>query len=321
MFIHVASAKRYIFCWIIHFAVHIDAVIPLFSLRCSDIEPTDIATLPVELIITSDDASEASRTSRTKWPTETSGVVDPPDLTLVVGDEDIACHRRLLAESSGYFRAMFASGMRESGATCVQLKAVSAADVCTLVRSLYSGTLELTSSTVCSVLQTAVMLQFDDAVAVCVAFARRHMTVNNCLTVAAVASESALDDLALDVELFAAWFFTDFVRTNAFYESSDAFVEGYLGSDGLNVGGEREVFDALLAWYGHNEGDVATEESACRLFRCVRLNLLSDAQLHAVAATALVARHPSCLLAVQTTLSHRHVNRPLPLKATVISQT
>lgn len=83
----------------------------------------------------------------------------PDDVCLVIGKEEIICHKEVLIEHSSYFRAMFTSSMKESTSERVDMKGLSADSFKCLLHFMNTGKISLSSDSVHGLVEAACMLQ------------------------------------------------------------------------------------------------------------------------------------------------------------------
>uniref|UniRef100_A0A8C5DBM5 Kelch-like protein 33 n=1 Tax=Gouania willdenowi TaxID=441366 RepID=A0A8C5DBM5_GOUWI len=170
------------------------------------------------------------------------------DVTLDVEDTFYHVHRVILAANSDYFRGMFTSGMKESRQPCVDLPFLSASDLEALIRFSYSGTLLLTWDSVFEVTCTALRLQFQSALSLCLNFMQKELQVNSCLDVASFAEAYGMSDLLEEVNDFVLRNFREVSATVKFQDLPAEKLLDFLQCDGLCVPSELTVFRAVISW-------------------------------------------------------------------------
>uniref|UniRef100_A0A8C5G021 Kelch-like protein 33 n=1 Tax=Gouania willdenowi TaxID=441366 RepID=A0A8C5G021_GOUWI len=154
----------------------------------------------------------------------------------------------ILAANSDYFRGMFTSGMKESRQPCVDLPFLSASDLEALIRFSYSGTLLLTWDSVFEVTCTALRLQFQSALSLCLNFMQKELQVNSCLDVASFAEAYGMSDLLEEVNDFVLRNFREVSATVKFQDLPAEKLLDFLQCDGLCVPSELTVFRAVISW-------------------------------------------------------------------------
>ncbi|XP_063221248.1 kelch-like protein 40 [Bacillus rossius redtenbacheri] len=200
------------------------------------------------------------------------------DVTLKVADKTFACCRKVLAECSPYFDAMFNSDFLEKDKNVIEIKGVDTDAMGILLHSTEANEVDvLKSANVLSVLQAACMLQFEAVKRSCIdLIMSKWLAVDSCLQIVHTALQLDLCELHSKALALALWEFSQVKRTTSFIQLSIADLEVYLQADGLNVRhGEFEVFDAGISWV-----EEAVEERAqflMHVIQCVRfVEVLGD---------------------------------------------
>ncbi|XP_033465798.2 kelch-like protein 33 [Epinephelus lanceolatus] len=157
-------------------------------------------------------------------------------------------HRVILAASSDYFRGMFTSGMRESRQTCVALPFLVASELEVLIDCSYSGTLWLSWDCVFEITCTALQLQFQPALSLCLDFMQKEMEASSCLDVISFAEAYEMSELLEEANDFVLRNFWDVSATLKFQDLPAEKLLDILRSDGLCVPSELAVFRAVISW-------------------------------------------------------------------------
>ncbi|XP_056156064.1 kelch-like protein 33 [Lampris incognitus] len=180
---------------------------------------------------------------RRLW-TETVGC----DVILDVDGASFCVHKVILAASSDYFRGMFTCGMRESHQPRVTLPFLLASELEALIGCSYSGTLHLSWDCVFEITCTALQLQFQPALSLCLDFMQRKMEASSCLDVASFAEAYGLPELLEEADDFVLRNFREVSTTAKFPDLPAEKLLGYLRCDGLCVPSELAVFRAVVSW-------------------------------------------------------------------------
>ncbi|XP_034020886.1 kelch-like protein 33 [Thalassophryne amazonica] len=170
------------------------------------------------------------------------------DVTLDVDGTLFHVHRVILAASSDYFRGMFTSGMRESHQTCVALPFLLASELEALISCSYSGTLLLSWDCIFEITCTALQLQFQDALSLCLDFMRQEMDASSCLDVASFAEAYGMSELFEEASDFVLRNFWEVSATKKFQDLPAEKLLAFLRCDALCAPSELAVFRAVISW-------------------------------------------------------------------------
>lgn len=157
-------------------------------------------------------------------------------------------HRVILAACSDYFRGMFTCGMRESHQTWIELPFLSAPDLEALISFSYSGTLYLSWDSVFEITCTALQLQFQPALLICLDFMRDEIQTSSCLDVASFAEAYGMADLLEEANDFVLRNFREVSATVKFQDLSAEKLLDFIRCDDLCVPSELTVFRAVISW-------------------------------------------------------------------------
>uniref|UniRef100_A0A8C9X102 Kelch-like family member 33 n=1 Tax=Sander lucioperca TaxID=283035 RepID=A0A8C9X102_SANLU len=168
------------------------------------------------------------------------------DLTL--STEDRGIHRVILAVCSDYFRGMFTLGMRESHQPCVTLPFLLASELEVLIDSSYTGALPLSWKYVFEITSTALQLQYQPALSLCLNFLHQEINPHSCLDLASFAEAYEMVQL---LEVADDYFLRQFQKVACTSKFKDLPVKQllkYLNSRSLCVPSEFVLFKAVVAW-------------------------------------------------------------------------
>ncbi|CAH8677462.1 unnamed protein product [Schistosoma rodhaini] len=171
------------------------------------------------------------------------------DVILCAGDEELPCHKAVLAASSAYFLAMFSSPYKEQQTSRVKLDYISPWALRRLLDFAYLGCLEITEATVQDIFLAASLLDYPIAIKYCVEFMKSHLDVTNCLGIEALAEMHNITDLAQSSHKLAVENFSSLLReSNEWTNLPISTVISYISSDDLDVPSEQFVWDACINW-------------------------------------------------------------------------
>lgn len=194
-------------------------------------------------------------------------------------------HRVILAASSDYFRGMFTCGMRESHQTCVALPFLLASELEFLIGCSYSGTLSLSWDSVFEITCTALQLQFQPTLSLCLDFMQQEINASSCLDVASFAEAYSMSELLEEANDFVLKNFWEVSTTPKFQDLPAEKLLDFLRCDGLCVPSELAVFRAVIFWI---EADPEARLSqASLLMTGVRFPLMTFREFREVRAVNL----------------------------------
>ncbi|CAH8873805.1 unnamed protein product [Trichobilharzia szidati] len=171
------------------------------------------------------------------------------DVILCAGEEELPCHKAVLAASSAYFLAMFSSPYKEQQTSRVTLDYISPWALRRLLDFVYLGILEITEATVQDVFLAASLLDYPVAVKACVEFMKSHLDITNCLGIEALAEMHNLTDLAQSSHKLAVENFSSLLLESSEWVTLPiSTVISYISSDELDVPSEQFVWDACISW-------------------------------------------------------------------------
>uniref|UniRef100_A0A671XGK8 Uncharacterized LOC115589527 n=2 Tax=Sparus aurata TaxID=8175 RepID=A0A671XGK8_SPAAU len=154
----------------------------------------------------------------------------------------------MLAVCSDYFRGMFTLGMKESLQPCVTLPFQLASELQILIECSYSGALPLSWSCVFEITTTALQLQYQPALSLCLTFLQQEINPHSCLDVASFAEAYEMAHLLEVAEDFVLRQFQKVACTSKFKDLPAKQLLRYLNSHSLCVPSELVVFKAVVAW-------------------------------------------------------------------------
>ncbi|XP_071951306.1 kelch-like protein 8 isoform X1 [Antedon mediterranea] len=174
------------------------------------------------------------------------------DITLIVGNKHIHCHRLVLACCSPYFKAMLTSDMAESRQDVITIKDLDEDAVDMLINFMYTAKLVLTIENVQQLLYAASILQLEVITKACCDFMRTHLHPSNCLGVRNFAELHGRSELVKSADKFTHEFFCDIVRQEDFLNISFDHFLAVIDSSDLNIENEMQVYKAVMKWVKHD---------------------------------------------------------------------
>ena len=207
------------------------------------------------------------------------------DVGLKVSEEVFSAHRILLAASSNYFHAMFASGMKESNQKVIELKdeGISAAALKIVLDSIYSGDLQVNNENVFEVLVEADHLQVTRIVQQCCnylqsEFVELRFDVQTYCKICTIADRHGLKDLKEATQYKMSSVYKEICESEEFLSHVDA--DQYtrlLCRDDLSAPSETFVFKSVMLWIKHKKEERIS--FAAKVIGAVRLGLVDIREL------------------------------------------
>ncbi|XP_074518470.1 kelch-like protein 33 [Halichoeres trimaculatus] len=170
------------------------------------------------------------------------------DVILEAVEGSLHVHRVILAVGSDYFRSMFTLGMKESHQPRVALPFLLASELEVLVSCSYSGTLPLSWKCVFEITSTALQLQYQPALHLCLNFLQQEINPHSCLDVASFAEAYEMTQLLEVADDYVLRQFQKVARTSKYKDLPAKQLFRYLNSHSLCVPSELVVFKAVVAW-------------------------------------------------------------------------
>lgn len=219
------------------------------------------------------------------------------DASICVGQEDLPCHRNVLAASSPYFKAMFTSDLREGLEPVVALDEVSPWIMKRIIDYVYTGRLEITTDNAQELLAAGSLFHYPAIVDACCKFLKSQLFPSNCLGIEEFATMHSCKRLQEDSHKFALENFSSLVEYEEFLELSVDRLKVYLSSDWIDVRMEETVYDAIMRWL-HYELD-ERKTFLFQLLEIVRLPIVDMSRLKQIEQDPLIRNCEKCMLLVK----------------------
>jgi len=186
----------------------------------------------------------------------------------------------------------------------VELGAVRASSLQTIIDFIYSGEMSLDNERLVDTLDAANQLQVRAALDLCSEYIVSMLTFSNADDLVRIAEMYSLDRVS---EFYASKVlaeFEEFARTPSFLALSVEALAGYLADDRLRVRSEYLLVDAVVRWCAHNVS--ARTESLPTLVKCIRFALMSRAELQSLLST-FGQQTPTIRSMIETGLEYHRV--------------
>jgi len=173
--------------------------------------------------------------------------------------------------------------MKETKDNSVELGAVRASSLQTIIDFVYSGEMLLDADSLVDTLDAANQLQVRAALDLCSDYITSMLTFANAEDLVRIAETYSLDRVSEFYTNKVLTEFEEFIRTPSFLALSEEALARYLEDDRLKVRTEYLLVDAVVRWCAH---DVDTRnESLATLAKYIRFVLMSRAELQSLLPT------------------------------------
>eukprot|EP00058_Branchiostoma_floridae_P022540 XP_002608030.1 hypothetical protein BRAFLDRAFT_120870 [Branchiostoma floridae] len=172
------------------------------------------------------------------------------DVVLCVSGQEIPCHRNVLAAYSGYFRAMFCNGHRESKEHKVTIHEASASALQLLVDYAYTSKVTITEDNAVELMEGANFFQVPPVRDACSEFLSDRLNVKNCLKMVIIGGMMH-PFLEEDAMLYAIKEFTAVSKTPEFLDLTKKHVIELISSDDIDAS-EETVYTSVIKWINHD---------------------------------------------------------------------
>ncbi|XP_035674395.1 kelch-like protein 24 isoform X1 [Branchiostoma floridae] len=172
------------------------------------------------------------------------------DVILCVSGKEIPCHRNVLSACSGYFRAMFCNGHRESKEHKVTIHEASASALQLLVDYAYTSKVTITEDNAVELMEGASFFQVPPVRDACTKFLTDSLCDNNCMKMVNLGG-MLNPHLEAEALSYAMKEFAVACKTPEFLRLTKGQLIKLISSDDLNAP-EETVYTAVLKWINHD---------------------------------------------------------------------
>ena len=227
------------------------------------------------------------------------------DTTLRVEGQTFPAHSHVLYAASDYFRGLFSSELqvKEKQENLVELKVVKSTVMEDVLEFMYLGQVNITISNARDLLVASDYLMIPSLKSQTALFLEKSLNVSNCLTLESIACEYNCDSLRQAAIKFKKENFVAIVKSEDFLKLEFNNVKELMCQDELNISGEEEVYEAVIAWVKH---DLPSRECFLPdLLKCLRLFSMSKHSIHRILnKEELVRKSLSCTAIINTGLEY-----------------
>ncbi|XP_078589161.1 kelch-like protein 24 isoform X1 [Branchiostoma floridae x Branchiostoma japonicum] len=172
------------------------------------------------------------------------------DVVLCVSGKEIPCHRNVLAACSGYFRAMFCNGHRESKEHKVTIHKSSPSALQLLVDYAYTSKVTITEDNAAELMEGANFFQVLPVRDACTKFLSDSLSVTNCMKMVTLGGMLNLS-LEADALSYAMKEFAAASKTPEYLGLAKEQLIKLISSDDLNAP-EETVYTSVMKWINHD---------------------------------------------------------------------
>nr|XP_039258117.1 actin-binding protein IPP-like [Styela clava] len=199
------------------------------------------------------------------------------DVNLEVRGKKFFGHKVVLAACSRYFEAMFLTSMHEKNQYSISLYDICPDVFSELLDFSYGKTLEIDSKTVEDIVIAADMLQFTDAIEICVRFMKSQLDCTNCTGIYCFAKQHAFKDLEKTAWEFMQSHFYQIISEDEFLNLPFDVLTNLVKSEHIAIESELDVMCCVIRWISH---DVHQRRKHCvSLLKNVRINLIPSKEI------------------------------------------
>ncbi|XP_078490668.1 kelch-like protein 12 isoform X2 [Ciona intestinalis] len=179
------------------------------------------------------------------------------DIIIRIGKKNIPANKMVLSCYSKYFNTMFNTEMEEKYKDVVEVQAVDAESVETLVDFMYTGKININTNNVCDLLTVSDFLQIPSVRKLCIDYLLTTITQQNCFIIEALADRFTIPLLTEKFNNFVVENYQQVVSDDQFKKLSKNDVIKLLQSTHDKVSSDL-VYTAVINWV---KFDLASNES------------------------------------------------------------
>ena len=227
----------------------------------------------------------------------------PYDVKLIVGDTTIPAHKSLLVAASEYFRAMFCGDFAEANRNEIELHALSAQGLKTILEALYNGELRLTNSNVLDILNTADQLEVQDIIDCCEDFLILGTDTANCFELLQLSEKYTLPRLNQEIEQFVLRNFPEVCNHSLFPCIAQEALITFISNDDLDYK-EIDVFKGAMKWF-EDDPSKGKRNGISQVLKHIRFTYMTSKDiLNDVLTRSIILENAECKAAIEHALRY-----------------
>lgn len=220
------------------------------------------------------------------------------------------CHKMVLSATCPYFRVMFSSPFEENQSNSVEIKAIKASTMKSLILYMYKGEIEFTVYNAQDIIFAADMFQLDALKTACSQFLQSQLRTYNCLGMWNMARQLQERELEEQAWNLARSHFTRVIDQEEFLDLSVDDMSLLLSDTKLKVPSEETVCKGILKWLQHKSD---RKKMVQLILKNVHLTELNPVYIRTFLMThPLLKQNSMWMSLMQGILDHLTMNMPCP---------
>ena len=175
------------------------------------------------------------------------------DVTIYAGDQSISANRMVLSCYSKFFESMFSASLKERYQDTIAIQQFDGESIQILIEFIYTGTIDINTDNVMSLLSTADYLQIDDVKEFCFEFLKQALTVENCLEIWKVSNLYSNLSTLQQTYQYICEHFLEIVLEDSFKNLSISALNSLISRLDRNKVEEISVYKAILNWVQYDD--------------------------------------------------------------------
>ena len=180
----------------------------------------------------------------------------PCDVVLLVKDgKQFKAHRRILSETSPFFKKLLNSNMKESQEGIVRLEIFTESVMAATLQFIYTSDVQISAEdNARDLIVLADYLFLEKLKLLAAEVLVQTLNTSNCIPTYCFAERYQCEDLLSNTRKFFLAHFTSIYAANRedVLKMSSKEVEMWISSDEIDVSAEEEVYKLILAWIDHD---------------------------------------------------------------------
>ena len=230
------------------------------------------------------------------------------DITLIIENKEIHCHRNVLAAMSPFFNTMFSCEMTEKYQNRIPLPYIENFEIMSeIVEYMYTGEIELDlkNNNIQQLYLAANFFQLKCLVDHCIGFIIRNTNTSNCLSILQFAMKYDCSSVLQNAKKVICENFVDISKQDEFLCLDCHLIKEIMQWDELKIDSELYLFECCHKWI--QKGDAEPREQYSEyLLGCIRFPSMELTCLRTALMDSLVLKtlHPDDILKLKRILKY-----------------